>query len=208
MRGPRQNGVALRSTHPLAPDERRAPREIDWRVELGQRPCSVFPLFKRSQEGGAAIQNCPGRRSRSRLAATVPAFRARGRPQERPGGSLLRPASGGGSRACVMRSGGGGRQTRSCREAPRPTRVERIRLVGPSTKANCLGTSLCGVQAGRAQRPCRRSPLRKALSARGPAQAQDTKRKRRQRRSERQRRQPFDAKGHMINGSPPLDNVG
>ena len=75
----------------------------DRRVGLSQRPCSVFPLFKRSQEGGAAIENRPGCAAAVAMPRRFPHFAPEGARKNVPGGSLLRPASGGGSSAFAPR---------------------------------------------------------------------------------------------------------
>ena len=118
---------------------------------LRQRPCSQFPLCKRSREGGRRDRESSRLRSLGRHAATVPVFRARApvrTPQGLPSPSRKRRRE---QRIRPARSDGLV-QTRSCGRARGATRVELSRLVGPSTKAPRLEIPLCGVQTCRAQR--------------------------------------------------------
>src|ERR1035441_10079355 len=85
LRGPRPYDVAVRSSCPLAPDERRAPTGDDRRAGLSQRPCIVFPFFKRSQEGGAAIENHPGGAAAVALPRRFPLFAPEGARKNVPG---------------------------------------------------------------------------------------------------------------------------
>lgn len=73
-----------------------------------------------------------------------PPIAPEGRAQERPGGPLLRPASGGGGSDARDGRAGEARK-RSCRVAHGRTRVERDRFVGSVTKAPPFEASICEV---------------------------------------------------------------
>ena len=57
----------------------------DRRAGLSQRPCSVFPLYKRSQEGGAAIENRPGCAAAVAMPRRFPLFAPEGARKNVPG---------------------------------------------------------------------------------------------------------------------------
>jgi hypothetical protein len=57
----------------------------DRRAGLSQRPCSEFPLYKRSQEGGAAIENRPGCAAAVAMPRRSPSFAPEGARKNVPG---------------------------------------------------------------------------------------------------------------------------